>query len=445
MKRAVLPAAVAIAVLLCAAAAVWLAFVRGVAETMSAQARVAEQLLDANVPVGEGFARTVVRSGVHVLIGDRRTGTVVDGGSNGVHVLAVPSGATATAPVGEPRDDGPPDGGPPPNEPRDGAPPAGAPNEGIMLGVGPPRPGPLGSIALAFARLAPIRIDRGERAVEIAPDVRVLSTWLASDALACLAGIVAIVLLAARRSAVHAREERRGLETRAAERAAAAERYQRFLAEAGHELRTPLTVMSGYVDILRGRHGGEALDERIVEGMHAETARMRTLVEKMMTLARLEAHAGVPRLLDVATAAREAAQTLRRRYPHRNVDVRTEQTASIIIDADDCAAALGNILENAVKYAPGSAVLIETAVRDGSASIAVIDGGPGIPAGEREAIFEQFHRAHRGGEGLGLGLAIVKRVADRWGGAVECESENGRTVFRLTFPLADEEEAHVAR
>jgi signal transduction histidine kinase len=429
MKRAVFPAAVAIAVLLCAAAAVWLAFVHGVADTMSAQARVAEQLLDANVPVGEGFARTVVRSGVHVLIGDRRTGTVVDGGSNGVHILAVP----------------PRDGGPPPNEGHDGAPPAGAPNEGIMLGIGPPRPGPLGSVALSFARLPPIRIDRGDRAVEIAPDVRVLSTWLASDALACLAGIVAIVLLAARRSAVHAREERRGLETRAAERAAAAERYQRFLAEAGHELRTPLTVMSGYVDILRGRHGGEALDERIVEGMHAETARMRTLVEKMMTLARLEAHAGVPRLLDVATAAREAAQTLRRRYPHRNVDVRTEQTASIIIDADDCAAALGNILENAVKYAPGSAVLIETAVRDGSASIAVIDRGPGIPPSEREAIFEQFHRAHRGGEGLGLGLAIVKRVADRWGGAVACESENGRTVFRLTFPLADEEEAHVAR
>jgi len=424
MKRAVFPAAVAIAVLLCAGAAVWLAFVHGVAETMSAQARVAEQLLDANVPAGEGFARAVVRPGVHVLIGDRRTGTVVDGGSNGVHVLAVPPGASA--PGGEPRHGGPRDAGPAPNEGHDGAPPAGAPNEGIMLGVGPPRPGPLGTIALSFARLAPIRIDRGDRAVEIAPDVRVLSAWLASDALACLAGIAAIVLIAARRSA-------------------AAGRYERFLAEAGHELRTPLTVMSGYVDILRGRHGGEALDERIVEGMHAETARMRTLVEKMMTLARLEAHAGVPRLIDVATAAREAAQTLRRRYPHRNVDVRTEQTASIIIDADDCAAALGNILENAVKYAPGSAVLIETAVRDGSASIAVIDGGPGIPPSEREAIFEQFHRAHRGSEGLGLGLAIVKRVAERWGGAVACESANGRTVFRLTFPLADEEEAHVAR
>jgi two-component system OmpR family sensor kinase len=219
---------------------------------------------------------------------------------------------------------------------------------------------------------------------------------------------------------------------------------RRFVADASHELRTPLTVMSGYVDILRGRHDGETLDERLVEGMHAETARMRMLVEKMMTLARLESHGGVPRLIDVATAARDAAQTLRRRYPERNVDVRTEQTASIIIDADDYAAALGNILENAVKYAPGSAVLIETAVRDGCASTAVIDKGPGIPAGQRDAIFEQFYRAHEGGEGLGLGLAIVKRVADRWNGSIDCESGHGRTVFRLTFPLADEEQ-HAAR
>jgi signal transduction histidine kinase len=413
MKRAALFAAVATAVLVCAAAGVWIMLVRNIAETMTAQALVARELLDAGAPVGEGFARSVVRPGVHVLAADRRTGVVVDGGSAGIRALRVPRGAA----------------GPPPDEP---------------LGVGPPRPGPVGSIALALARLPPVRVERGERAVEIAPDVRVLSAWLAADAGVLLACIAAVVVIAVNRSAAHAREQRRSLERRAAERAAAAERYQRFLAEAGHELRTPLTVMSGYVDILRSRHEGEPLDDRLVEGMHAETARMRMLVEKMMTLARLEAHGGVPRLLDVASAARDAAQTIRRRYPGRNVDVRTEQTASVIVDADDYAAAIGNILENAVKYAPDSAVLIETAVRGGSASIAVIDRGPGIPANARDTIFEQFYRGHDGGDGLGLGLAIVKRVAERWNGSVDCESGGGRTVFRLSFPLADEEE-HAAR
>ncbi len=411
MKRVLLPASVSIAVLVCAGVAVWIAFVHSVAETMTAQVRLADELLVAGVPTNEGFARTLLRPGVHVRIADRRARIFVDAGDAGAHVLPAPPDAPFSAE-------------PPP------FPPAGAP---------PPRHGPLGTLALSLARLPPVRTERDERSVEIAPDVDLLARWLSIDTLLVFAGVVAIVVVATNRSAAFARMQRRALEERAAERTAAAERFQRFLAEAGHELRTPLTVMAGYVDILRSRRPGEPLDPRVFEGMHAETSRMRMLVEKMLTLARLDSHAAVPRLLDVATATREATQTLKRRYPDREVDVRAEQSASIIIDADDYAAALGNLLENAVKYAANSAVLVETAVHDGRASTSVTDRGPGIPAGEREAIFEQFYRGRAGGEGLGLGLAIVKRVADRWNGSVECESGDGRTVFRLTFPLADEE------
>jgi signal transduction histidine kinase len=166
-----------------------------------------------------------------------------------------------------------------------------------------------------------------------------------------------------------------------------------------------------------------------------------------MTLARLETHAGVPRLLDVATAAREAAQTIQRRYPERNVRVEAAQTGSIVIDADDYAAALGNVLENAVRYAPGSAIEIHTSVAGGQVTTAVVDHGPGILAQDQLAIFERFYRG-RGraiGEGLGLGLAIVKRIVDRWNGNVDCESAPGRTIFRLSFPLADEEPYGLAR
>jgi signal transduction histidine kinase len=205
--------------------------------------------------------------------------------------------------------------------------------------------------------------------------------------------------------------------------------------------------MAGYVDILRARDPNEPLDGRILDGMYAEASRMRVLVEKMMTLARLESSVAVPRLLEIGAAAREAAQTVQRRYPEREITVRAEGTASIVIDADDYAAALGNILENAVKYAPDSPIAIETSAAVGVATTAVVDRGPGIPAAERDAIFERFQRGHGRayGEGLGLGLAIVKRVADRWGGTVDCTSGGGRTVFRLCFPLADEEVYGVAR
>jgi two-component system OmpR family sensor kinase len=244
-----------------------------------------------------------------------------------------------------------------------------------------------------------------------------------------------------------ARREHRALEARVAERRAAAERYQRLLAETGHELRTPLTVMTGYIDLLRARGSAAPIDERMIEGMHSEATRMRVLVEKMMLLARLESDAAVPRLVDVATAAREAAQTLQRRYPDSDVRLEPQQTASIVIDADDYAAALGNVLENAVKYAPGSPILIQTSVRDGQTTTSVIDRGPGIDVDERQAIFERFYRGREraAGEGLGLGLAIVKRIADRWNGTIGCESGDGTTIFRLTFPLADEELHGVAR
>jgi signal transduction histidine kinase len=258
-------------------------------------------------------------------------------------------------------------------------------------------------------------------------------------------GALLIAGFATAQVVARSRRDRQALEARITERAQAAERYQRFLAETGHELRTPLTVMMGYVDILRTGNAG-AVDQRILDGMYAETTRMRRLVEKMMTLARLDSQAAVPRLLDIGTAAREAAQTVQRRYPQREFRVLTGSTASIVADADDISAALGNLLENAVTYAPESPITIETHVHDGRVTAAVIDRGPGIGEAEREAIFDRFYRGggRALGEGLGLGLAIVRRVADRWNGTVDCTSGEGRTEFRLTFPVADEERDGIA-
>jgi signal transduction histidine kinase len=428
MKRVVVPATIAVGVLVCVAVGVWLAIARGVAATAAAQGQLAATLLDGNVPIGDDLARTLSRPGLHILLADPATRIVIDAPDDGIHPL--PPGSAAR---GEPPAEGqaPPAEAPPP---LDGRPPP----------PGPPRArpqGPLDSLVLALVHMPPLVVKRGTRVVRITPDIRRLETWLGLDALGFGAGIVLVGGLGAARALANGRAERAALEARIVERREAAERYQRFLAETGHELRTPLTVLTGYIDILRGRAPEEPLDARIIEGMHAEASRMRTLVDKMMTLARLEAHVGVPRLLDIATAAREAAQTVQRRYPDRTIAVNARQTASIVIDADDFAVALGNVLENAVKYAPDSPIEIETTIGDGFATTAIIDHGTGILPSDQVAIFERFNRGRKRGfgEGLGLGLAIVKRIVDRWDGRVDCESEPGRTVFRLSFPLADEE------
>jgi len=437
MKRVVLPATLAVAVLLCAAVGVWFAIAHAVATTAAAQGRLAGELLDANVPVDEALARTLLRPGLHLLLVDRANDVALDA-ANGGGIRPIAAGGAGVPPPEQP----PPPGQNPPPPGQNPPPPA----AGRGPALGPPQ-GPFGALVLALVHMPPVVVARGQRVIRIAPDVREIGWWFGLDTLGFVGGVAAVGALATTRALAIGRAERRTLEARVAERREAAERYQRFLAETGHELRTPLTVLTGYIDILRGRAPDEQLDERIVDGMHAEAARMRVLVEKMMTLARLEAHTGVPRLLDVATAAREAAQTIQRRYPERNVRVDAAQTASIVIDADDYAAALGNVLENAVKYAPGSAIEIETSIADGQVTTAVVDHGPGILAQDQLAIFERFYRG-RGraiGEGLGLGLAIVKRIVDRWNGSVDCESAPGRTVFRLSFPVADEEPYGLAR
>jgi signal transduction histidine kinase len=437
MRRVAIPASIAAAILVLAVACVWIVQAHDVAAGVSAQARVARALLDERVPLGEALAGSLVRPGLHVLIADGDAETVIDAGSDGVVTRPFPPGGFAGPGVFA---------GPPP--PGSDALVPGAPGmPGGVAGTFELRPGPTASLARSLLHVAPQSVVRGDRTIVVEPDVPVLARWLTIDAIALVAGLLLVAVSAAIRATLLDRADRRALEARVAERRDAAERYQRFLAETGHELRTPLTVLSGYVDILRARRAGDPIEERILDGMYAETSRMRVLVEKMLTLARLETQVAVPRLVDVATAATEAAQLVRHRYPGRSVLVKPDQTASIIIDADDYAAALGNVLENAIKFAPGSPIVVETSVENGRAVTAVVDHGPGIAAGEREAIFERFYRGRERehGGGVGLGLAIVKRIADRWQGTAICESGDGRTTFRLAFPIADEETYGVAR
>jgi len=417
MKRPLLPAIAAIVVFIGAAIVGWNALVNDVAAAVTTQSRLAGELLDAGAPTGATLAKTLQQPGLFVRVIDLRTGAIVEAGSQGIEAHAGP-------PPGAFPEGGPPPGGPPPRA-----------------------QGPVVAAALALARIPPVHIERANGVVDIIPDGRELGVWLILDAAVTALAVLAVVLVAVGNGVTHARRERSRLEAHATERSEAAERYKRFLADTGHELRTPLTVLAGYVEILRGRSAGESLDVRIVDGMHAETSRMRVLVEKMMTLARLDSQVAVPRLVDIGTAVREAAQTLQRRFPNRAVRVNTERTGSIVIDADDVAAALGNLLENAEKYAPASPISIATDVRDDRASVAVVDHGPGIDAAARATIFERFVRGRDRayGEGLGLGLAIVKRVADRWNGTIDCTSENGTTTFVLEFPLANEERDELAR
>ncbi len=113
--------------------------------------------------------------------------------------------------------------------------------------------------------------------------------------------------------------------------------------------------------------------------------------------------------------------------------------ASVTADPAELQEAIGNLVDNALKYGGGTPVAVTVERRDANVLVRVRDGGPGIAPADRERIFERFFRAPevRDVEGSGLGLAICERAAARCGGTVELEdADAGSTTFRLTLPAA---------
>ena len=101
---------------------------------------------------------------------------------------------------------------------------------------------------------------------------------------------------------------------------------------------------------------------------------------------------------------------------------------------------LDNLLHNAIRHTPGGgAVSVEVAASDGVADLTVTDGGGGIPAAERERIFERFVRldpSRAGGDGAGLGLPIARAIAEAHGGTlVLARSDASGSSFRARLPL----------
>jgi two-component system OmpR family sensor kinase len=224
-----------------------------------------------------------------------------------------------------------------------------------------------------------------------------------------------------------------------AERVRVEEQMRRFIADAGHELRTPLTVISGFIDVLaRGGHDDPDIRERAFSTLRTETLRMRRLVERLMALARLERpERASAETVDVAEIVRDAvAQVTAAR--RRDVDVHIDAPKAVVLgDPGELHEAIGNLVDNALKYGAGTPVAVDVSAAGDDVLIAVHDGGPGISEREQPHVFERFFRGQgaSGIDGTGLGLAIVERAAARAGGSVHLRSTPATgTTFTLTLP-----------
>ncbi|MDQ2664011.1 MAG: HAMP domain-containing histidine kinase [Candidatus Eremiobacteraeota bacterium] len=217
------------------------------------------------------------------------------------------------------------------------------------------------------------------------------------------------------------------------------ERMRRFVADAGHELRTPLTVIAGYIDVLRrGALEEPKVARDILATMSLEKEHMRGLIDRLMRLARLDAEAPPNReTVDVAELLRSQCEAARRLDDGRQIDYSVDGVQEIYADKTELSEAVWNIVENALKYAPGAPIHLR-AYRDktGPTVLSVRDDGPGMTESERLHAFERFYRGDVRGEigGTGLGLAIAKRAVSRNGGTIDIDSAPGHgTTVNIKF------------
>src|SRR6476469_10173519 len=284
---------------------------------------------------------------------------------------------------------------------------------------------PLQRVAATASQVAELPLDQGE--VELAE--RVPKRYTDPNTEVGQVGLAFNRMLGNVRDALVARHES---ETR----------VRQFVADVSHELRTPLAAVRGYTELIRRRD-----DDVTPEVAHAlsrvesEAARMTTLVEDLLLLARLDsgrpldrAPVDVSRLVvDMVSDAQVAGQS------HVwQLDVPPDP---VVVPGDDARLhqVVANLLSNSRTHTPpGTTVVVGLSTTDEWVVLTVTDNGPGIPSHLLPEVFERFARGDssrsRAAGSTGLGLAIVAAVVQAHHGWVEVESRAGWTRFTVRLP-----------
>jgi two-component system OmpR family sensor kinase len=212
-------------------------------------------------------------------------------------------------------------------------------------------------------------------------------------------------------------------------------RQREFVADASHELRTPLTSLIANLELLESDPRAE---EDLTAAALRSARRMATIVSDLLMLARSGESLPQISAVDGSEVVRAALADAGAVVQEGQVDNQT-MPHQVVCDSAALTRAIRNLIENAgLHNPPGTSIRINASNNPSGWSVAVEDAGSGIPASERDRIFDRFVR--EGGEtagNTGLGLAIVKAVALDHGGSIEVEkSELGGAKFTLRLPQA---------
>src|SRR6266403_3507927 len=218
-------------------------------------------------------------------------------------------------------------------------------------------------------------------------------------------------------------------------------RLSQFSADLAHELRTPIANMLGEAQVALTRDRAAAEYRETIESTVAECERLSRIVDNLLFVARVDA-AGEPiarKQFESRAAVEKIAAFYQTVADDHNVTINCSGDGQIYADPDLFERALGNLLDNALRFTPAhGSIHIGLSKRHADFEVAVSDNGCGIAAEHLPRVFDRFYRAEssRSSDGAGLGLALVKSIVDLHGGSAKVESEIGRgTTVKLTFPL----------
>jgi signal transduction histidine kinase len=217
-----------------------------------------------------------------------------------------------------------------------------------------------------------------------------------------------------------------------------------FVSAVSHEFRTPLTTLCQLTELLvRGRVASEGDRQTYYAHLHAESDRLRRLMDGLLNFGQLEAGRMPFRVepLDASAFVTQSAAAFQQAQPagHR-FEIAAPPVPVVRADPEALRCAFWNLLENAVKYSPDAEVVrVAVTSRGRDVEIAVSDHGVGIPKDEQRRIFDSFVRGaaarERSIRGTGVGLALVRQMVRAHGGRIRVDSQPGAgSTFTISLP-----------
>jgi len=209
-----------------------------------------------------------------------------------------------------------------------------------------------------------------------------------------------------------------------------------------HDLRTPLTRLRSRLEIARAQQGGSSAEARAaVEQAIEEADGLLTTFQALLRIARIEAgqrRAGFA-AVDLGPLLTDVAELYEPVAAERDQAIALEVTDGVVIDGDRdlLFQAVANLVDNAIKYTPaGGRIVLGLLPTASGAEVYVADTGPGIPADQRERVFDRFHRleSSRSTPGSGLGLSLVRAVARLHGATIRLGDEAPGLRVTLALP-----------